>query len=398
MIGALRTRKNGSVAKAFRILDVLAASPRELTAKDVAKIIGTNLPTTHRFLVSLEAVGAVARTQQGKFQLGMTLSKLGSKVEDSKLLIEAVQPHLDALARDFREVVYCAVRTGTGAITVAQAVPDRSLVAAQAVGHIQPLHCSAGGKMLLACLDPGRVERFLDALELTAHTKATITDRVALSEALAAIRRQGYAVDDEEYEEGLRSVALPIRNARGRALAVIGLSAPVLRLDDERLEQVRKAIAARTEGVTHDLFTQSRVFPQKARPRGTFPHLKRVNDFVFISGTSARRPDDTFEGVRADANGAVVIDIRKQTRVVFENISDMLAGVGASLADLVDVQAYLVNMEDYAGFNEAYSELFDFEGPTRTTVGVRELPHPHQGLMVRAIAYSPHSQFDATED
>jgi 2-aminomuconate deaminase len=398
MIGALRTRKNGSVAKAFRILDVLAASPREMTAKDVAKIIGTNLPTTHRFLVSLEAVGAVARTQQGKFQLGMTLSKLGSKVEDSKLLIEAVQPHLDALARDFREVVYCAVRTGTGAITVAQAVPDRSLVAGHAVGHIQPLHCSAGGKMLLASLDPGRVGRFLDALELTAHTKATITDRVALSEALAAIRRQGYAVDDEEYEDGLRSVALPIRNARGKALAVIGLSAPVLRLDDERLEQVRKAIAARTEGVTHDLFTESRVFPQKARPRGTFPHLKRVNDFIFISGTSARRPDDTFEGVRADANGGVVIDIRKQTRVVFENISDMLAGVGASLADLVDVQAYLVNMEDYAGFNEAYAELFDFDGPTRTTVGVKELPHPHQGLMVRAIAYSPHSHFDETED
>jgi 2-aminomuconate deaminase len=55
-------------------------------------------------------------------------------------------------------------------------------------------------------------------------------------------------------------------------------------------------------------------------------------------------------------------------------------------------------MEDYAGFNEAYSELFDFDGPTRTTVGVKELPHPHQGLMVRAIAYSPHSHFDESED
>jgi 2-aminomuconate deaminase len=394
MIGALRTRKNGSVAKAFRILDVLAASPREMTAKDVAQMIGSNLPTTHRFLVSLEEVGAVARTQQGRFQLGMTLSKLGSKVEDSKLLIEAAQPHLDALAQEFREVVDCAVRTGTGAMTIAQSAPERSLLAGHAVGHIQPLHCSAVGKMLLASLDPDRIERFLDALELVRYTPATIVDRIALSQALRQIRKGGYSVDNEEYEEGVRSVAVPVRNARGRALAVIALSAPVLRLDDERLEQVRKALAARAERIAHELFTESRVFPQKARPRGSFPHLKRASDFVFVSGTSARRPDDTFEGVRVDPSGTVSIDIRKQTRAVFENIRDMLAGVGSSLEDLVDIQAYLVNMDDYAGFNEVYSEFFGFEGPTRTTVGVRELPHPHQGLMVRAIAYSPHSHFD----
>jgi DNA-binding IclR family transcriptional regulator/enamine deaminase RidA (YjgF/YER057c/UK114 family) len=398
VIGAPRTRKNSSVAKAFRILDVLAASSRELTAKDVAQMIGSNLPTTHRFLVSLEAVGAVARTQQGRFQLGMTLSKLGNKVDDNKLLIEAAQPHLDALALEFREVVHCAVRTGTGAITVAQAAPDRSLLAGHTVGHIQPLHCSASGKMLLASLDPVRIGRFLEALELASYTKATITDRGALSEALASIRKRGYAVDDQEYEEGLRSIALPIRNARGSALAVIGLSAPVLRLDDARLEEVRKAMAGRAERLAHDLFTESRVFPQKARPRGTFPHLKRVNDFIFVSGTSARRPDDTFEGVRTDANGGVTIDIRRQTRVVFENINDMLTGVGSSLKDLVDVQAYLVDMDDYAGFNEVYSELFDFDGPTRTTIGVKELPHPHQALMVRAVAYSPHSHFEEPAD
>ncbi|MBS0418764.1 MAG: helix-turn-helix domain-containing protein [Proteobacteria bacterium] len=398
MIGALRTRKNGSVAKAFRILDVLAANSREMTAKDVAQMVGSNLPTTHRFLVSLEAVGAVARTQQGKFQLGIKLSRLGSKVDDSKLLIEAVQPHLDALALECREVVYCAVRQGTGAITIAQAAPERSLLAGHPVGHILPIHCSAAGKMLLASLDSDRIERFLSALELTPHTKATITDRVALSEALVAIRKQGYAVDNQEYEEGVRSVALPIRNARGRAIAVIGLSAPALRLDDSLLEQARKSIATRTERIAHDLFTASRVFPTKARPRGTFPHLKRVNDFIFISGTSARRPDDTFEGVRSNPNGGVTIDIRKQTRAVFENIKDMLAGVGAGLEELVDVQAYLINMEDYSGFNEVYSEFFDFDGPTRTTVAVKELPHPHQALMVRAIAYSPHSHFEDPTD
>ena len=110
----------------------------------------------------------------------------------------------------------------------------------------------------------------------------------------------------------------------------------------------------------------------------------------FFSGTSARRPDDTFEGVRTGADGTVIFDIRKQTRAVFENIRNMLTGIGASLENLVDIQAYLVDMRDYDDFNDAYAEFFGFTGPTRTTVGVAELPHPHQRLMVRAVAYAPH--------
>jgi 2-aminomuconate deaminase len=121
--------------------------------------------------------------------------------------------------------------------------------------------------------------------------------------------------------------------------------------------------------------------------------LKRVDDFIFVSGTSARRPDDSFEGVRVEADGSIVVDIRKQTRAAFENIRDMLTGVGARLDSLIDVQAYLTDMNDYEGFNDAYAEFFGFDGPTRTTVGVNELPHPHQRLMVRAIAYAPLKYF-----
>ena len=69
------------------------------------------------------------------------------------------------------------------------------------------------------------------------------------------------------------------------------------------------------------------------------------------------------------------------------------AEIGAGLEHVVDVHAYLTDMSDYEGFNEAYSEFFGFDGPTRTTVGVKELPHPHQHLMVRAIAFAPHVHF-----
>ncbi len=385
-----RTPKNASVAKAFQILNVLGAGPGEMTATDVAQKLRTNLPTVHRFLVTLEEIGAVSRSPQGRFQLGLVLANLGDKVESNKMLIDHVQAHLDALASEFREVAHCAVQSGTHAINIAQALPDRSLVIGHAAGDTVPLHCSAVGKVLLAWLEPKVRDQFLDRLELVRFTEHTITQRGLLASGLQQIVQRGYAIEDEEWEEGLRSIAVPVRNGKGGVAAALAVSAPLSRLDDASIERAHIALADRAQRLEHAMFTESLVFPQQARPRGAFPHLKRVGDFVFFSGTSARRPDDTFEGVRVGADGTIVFDIRKQTRAVFGNIRNMLAGIGASLENLVDVQAYLIDMRDYEDFNDAYAEFFGFTGPTRTTVGVAELPHPHQRLMVRAVAYAPH--------
>lgn len=88
-------------------------------------------------------------------------------------------------------------------------------------------------------------------------------------------------------------------------------------------------------------------------------------------------------------DGQVTVDIRLQTRSLFENIRDMLEGIGARLDSLVEVSAYLTDSTDYDGFNAAYAEFFDLDGPVRTTVVVKDLPHPHQRLMVRAVAFVP---------
>ncbi len=128
------------------------------------------------------------------------------------------------------------------------------------------------------------------------------------------------------------------------------------------------------------------VVPGKATPRGRFPHVKVVGDLVFVSGTSSRRPDDTFAGVSVDAQGVTDLDIREQTRAVITNIADLLAEVGAGLDDLVQVTTYLVSMNDFGGYNEVYAEFFDESGPTRTTVAVHQLPHPHLLIEMQAIA------------
>ena len=124
-------------------------------------------------------------------------------------------------------------------------------------------------------------------------------------------------------------------------------------------------------------------------PRGRFPRAKRVGDFVYVSGTSARRPDNTIAGADVDELGTTDLDIRAQTRAVLDNIGGVLEEHGGDLADLVQVTTYLVNMNDFGGYNEVWAEYFDETGPTRTTIAVHQLPHPHLLIEIQAVAYAP---------
>ncbi|ETK30671.1 RidA family protein [Microbispora sp. ATCC PTA-5024] len=133
----------------------------------------------------------------------------------------------------------------------------------------------------------------------------------------------------------------------------------------------------------------ARTVAGKAAPRGRFPHVKVAGGFAFVSGTSSRRPDNTIAGAEADPMGTTSLDIRVQTRAVIENIRDILRAVGADLPDLVQVTAYLVNMNDFGGYNEVYAEYFDETGPARTTVAVHQLPHPHLLIEIQAVALLP---------
>lgn len=134
---------------------------------------------------------------------------------------------------------------------------------------------------------------------------------------------------------------------------------------------------------------ESKVVEGKAQPRGKYPHVKRAGDFLIVSGTSARRADNTITGAYADEFGATHLDIREQTRAVIENVRDILVSGGADLGDVVEVTTYLVNMKDFAGYNEVYGKYFGYDGPARTTVAVHQLPHPHLLIEIRALAYKP---------
>jgi 2-aminomuconate deaminase len=135
--------------------------------------------------------------------------------------------------------------------------------------------------------------------------------------------------------------------------------------------------------------TKSKIVDGKATPRGKYSHVRRAGDFLFVSGTSSRRADNSIAGAEADALGTARLDIREQTRSVLENIRDILASVDATMSDVVEVSTYLVNMNDFAGYNEVYATFFTDDPPARTTVAVHQLPHPHLLIEIKATAYKP---------
>jgi 2-aminomuconate deaminase len=122
-------------------------------------------------------------------------------------------------------------------------------------------------------------------------------------------------------------------------------------------------------------------------PRGAFPHVKVVGDWAFVSGTSARRPDNSIAGAEVDEMGTSSLDIEEQTTAVLENIERILGSVDLNRTHLIDATVFLVNMNDFGGYNRAWASFFaGHEAPARTTVAVHQLPHPHLLIEIKATA------------
>eukprot|EP01134_Creolimax_fragrantissima_P002866 CFRG2866T1 len=142
----------------------------------------------------------------------------------------------------------------------------------------------------------------------------------------------------------------------------------------------------------------------KAKGYANYPHMRQAGNFLFVSGISSRRPDNTHRGAEQhdDGNGDVKLtgcglftdgvgtwslDIREQTRGIIENIRSILSEANCDLTHVVDVTVFLTDMEHYKGMNEVYNEFFDcMSGPTRTCVAVKQLPHPNLLVEIKAMA------------
>ena len=125
----------------------------------------------------------------------------------------------------------------------------------------------------------------------------------------------------------------------------------------------------------------------KAQPLGRYPHTRKVGPWIFVSGTSSRRPDNTYIGAEL-VDGKWQLDIKAQTRAVLENIRHYLEMNNAALENLIDVTVFLKDMQDFDAYNEVYNSFFPKTGPCRTTIAVLDLPRPQILIEIKATAYA----------
>lgn len=220
-----------------RGLSVIRAFSREqpqLTLSDVARETGMTRAAARRFLITLESLGYVA--SDGRlFSLRPSVLQLGYAYLSSFSLAEIAQDHLEELAEELHESCSASVLDDDDIVYVARASTNRIMTIGLSVGTRLPAYCTSMGRVLLASLGDAEIEAYLARVDLQERTAHTITSQQALHDELLRVRQQGWCLLDQELEEGVRSVAVPVRDASGRVVAAINTSAHATRVPMEAL-------------------------------------------------------------------------------------------------------------------------------------------------------------------
>lgn len=200
---------SGSVRKAFDVLRYLSRSPRPLTLTEIAGGTGLNKATALRYLTTLVELDMMEKKKEG-YTLGLGLFALGAQVDVNRRILSRIMPVLEDLCRDAGVTVSVAELHGDAALYVAKIESSRGLQFRAGVGDRLPLHCTGVGKSILTLLEESELSALLDRVVLEKRTRRTITSRADLLGQVHRDRRRGYSLDDEELEEGLRCVAVPL--------------------------------------------------------------------------------------------------------------------------------------------------------------------------------------------
>lgn len=252
--GKTVTGHSQSLDRGLILLERLAQTERGLTLSDLAQQVGLAPATTHRLLGTLEQRGFVQQDEElGLWHVGVQAFTVGQAFLRSRDVVAAARPFLHRLMEQAGETANLAMPDDGMAVFLAQVESREMMRMIVRLGSRAPLHASGVGKALLAAMDEPAIEAVLHRHGLARITANTIASPGELHQALAEIRRQGYAVDDEEHAIGLRCVAATLHDEQTRALAAISLSGPKARIADARTAELGTLIARTAAAITASL-------------------------------------------------------------------------------------------------------------------------------------------------
>ena len=248
------TRENGrrsganaavpAVLKAFRLLDILSASPEPLGVSELARRLDMGKSTVYGLVMTLQDVGAVEPADGAKrYRIGRALTSLAMRSVGRQDIRAAARPHLERLAAATEQTAFLGL-VGGDTVTILDLVHGRpGMSVSAAVGSAIPLLAGAVGKAVVAAWEPRRRARFIAGAELPRFTARSVTDRDAYARDVEATVKRGAALDVDEYVDGMRAAAAAVTAPDGRLAAVVWVAGFARHIDDARLDEIAEAVA-----------------------------------------------------------------------------------------------------------------------------------------------------------
>lgn len=223
-----------TLARGLHVIRAFSGVDRRLTIADVSRATGLTRAVVRRCLYTLRELGYAASDGR-TYSLQPRILNLGYAYLSTAPIAIAAQPVLEELSERLGEATSVAVLDDGEVVYVARAATRRIVAVTLGVGSRVPAYCTALGRALLAAMQPTEATEELAKFELVAHTRFTVTSRRRIEEILAEARAEGFAVNDQELEIGLRAIAVPVRNVVGAAVAAMNVSAQASRVTRREL-------------------------------------------------------------------------------------------------------------------------------------------------------------------
>ena len=232
-----------SVKKALELLDHFTVERPELSLAEISREVDAHKSSVFRVLTTLKASGFLEKDSlSGKYRLGLKILDLAGRVRGCHDIRQIAAPFMEELARQTEEVIHLAVLDGADIVYLEKKGQGQILTVATRVGGRNPAYASSMGKILLADLSESELKGILGQGKLKKLTPNTIDEIPKLIKELASIRKQGFALDNEETFPGIRCVGAPIRDARGRVIAAVSATVPAQRMDDKRIRELWRLV------------------------------------------------------------------------------------------------------------------------------------------------------------
>jgi DNA-binding IclR family transcriptional regulator len=251
--GSLRD-KGGvqSIERAFAILEEVARHRGGIRLGDLSKRVGLHNSTTFHLVKTMLLLGYLRQTPDKLYRVGRPLFTLAAGALDEVEMVALATPVLDELSAATQESCHFAVRSGRQVIVLARTAGSGPFQLTERAGVVRPAHCTALGKILLAAMPAGQLDKVLHAAPLERFTDKTVTSPAELMREILEVRRSGVAYDDGEFNAEVRCAAVPVYNFTGQVQGAIGISGPIWRLTNAVLKEKSKLVRAAAASLSRE--------------------------------------------------------------------------------------------------------------------------------------------------